>query len=272
VRALVLDGVVPPALALGPDVAPEAQRALDRIFARCAAETACGGKFPDLSGHFEELLARLDGAGAIPSGASQRLTGAELRALVRLLSYSAATAALLPVLLSEAYAGNEAPLLGQVNTTLRDLPESLSFPMSNSVVCTEDVPFLAAGAVERLEHAYLGTAIVDALRTICARWPAGAIDADFKTPVHASQPALLLSGDNDPVTPPEYGTEVIDGGLQNAAHLVGRDQGHGLVTVGCVPRLLRSFLEKPVPKALDASCLAAEPPPPFFLSLWGPAP
>jgi pimeloyl-ACP methyl ester carboxylesterase len=272
VRALVLDGVVPPALALGPDVAPEAQRALDRFFARCAAETACGGKFPDLSGHFEELLARLDGAGAIPSGASQRLTGAELRALVRLLSYSAATAALLPVLLSEAYEGNEAPLLGQVNTTLRDLPESLSFPMSNSVVCTEDVPFLAAGAVERLEHAYLGTAIVDALRTICARWPAGAIDADFKTPVHASQPALLLSGDNDPVTPPEYGTEVIDGGLQNAAHLVGRDQGHGLVTVGCVPRLLRSFLEKPVPKALDASCLAAEPPPPFFLSLWGPAP
>jgi pimeloyl-ACP methyl ester carboxylesterase len=272
VRALVLDGVVPPALALGPDVAPEAERALERIFARCATDARCGDTFPELGAHFHELLARLDGRAAAPSGAPRRLTGAELRAVVRFFSYNAATAALLPVLLSEAYSGNEAPLLGQSDTTLRDLPEALSFPMSNSVVCTEDVPFLTAGTDERLEHSYLGTAIVDALRAICARWPAGAIDADFKTPVTASQPALLLSGGNDPITPPEYAEQVIAGGLRNAVHLVGPDQGHGLVTVGCVPRLLRSFLEKPIPAELDGSCLAAEPVPPFFLSLLGPAP
>ncbi len=55
-------------------------------------------------------------------------------------------------------------------------------------------------------------------------------------------------------------------------HLVGRGQGHGLVGIGCVPRVLRSFLEEPVPAELDASCLALEPPMPFFLTLLGPAP
>ncbi len=59
-RSVVLDGVVPPELALGPDIAREAQRALDRIFARCAADDACHARFPNLPAEFRELLARLD--------------------------------------------------------------------------------------------------------------------------------------------------------------------------------------------------------------------
>jgi hypothetical protein len=39
-----------------------------------------------------------------------------------------------------------------------------------------------------------------------------------------------------------------------------------------VPRIVRSFLEGPAPAELDASCLALEPPTPFFLTLLGPAP
>jgi len=62
------------------------------------------------------------------------------------------------------------------------------------------------------------------------------------------------------------------GGVWNSAHLVGRGQGHGLVGVGCVPRILRSFLEDPAPAMLDAGCLELEPPTPFFLTLLGPAP
>ncbi len=61
------------------------------------------------------------------------------------MSYNAATVALLPVLISEAHAGNYAPLAGQARTLLRELPESLSFPMSNSVMCAEDAPFVADG-------------------------------------------------------------------------------------------------------------------------------
>jgi pimeloyl-ACP methyl ester carboxylesterase len=283
-RAVVLDGVVPPEVALGPDIAREAQRALEQIFARCAADDACHARFANLPAEFRELLARLDaapvsmpatgGSGATSdsaaTGRSGKFGAPELRALVRLLSYNAATIALLPALLHEAYAGNYAPLANQASTTLRGLPESLSFAMSNSVTCTEDAPFVAPGARAGLDGTYLGTTIVDALDAICGRWPHGAIDADFKTPVVSDRPALLLSGSNDPITPPAYAARAA-ATLSHATQLVGYDQGHGLIAIGCMPRLLRSFLEHPDQPA-DAACLAAEPPMPFFLSLLGPGP
>jgi pimeloyl-ACP methyl ester carboxylesterase len=59
VRAAILDGTVPASLALGPDVAPNAQAALDAIWRRCAAETSCATAFDDLPQRFAQLRARL---------------------------------------------------------------------------------------------------------------------------------------------------------------------------------------------------------------------
>jgi pimeloyl-ACP methyl ester carboxylesterase len=286
VRAVILDGVVPPELALGPDVAVFAQRALDKIFERCAQDTACGARFIDLPERFTALLQQLatepfrapttepsDAAEATDQASGQTAFGAaHLQALVRFMSYSGQTAALLPLLLSEAYEGNYPPLVAQANTILRGLPEALSFPMSNAVVCTEDAPFMPEQAAEGLNATYLGTAIVDALRLICARWPPGVMDEDFKTALRSDRPTLLLSGDTDPITPPEYAERVIAAGLTNSVHLIGRGQGHGLAGIGCVPRILRAFLESPVPPELAFDCLGIEPSAPFFLSLMGPAP
>jgi pimeloyl-ACP methyl ester carboxylesterase len=275
VRALVLDGVVPPTLALGPDVAREAQRALDQVFARCAAEPGCGTRFPALPLDFEALLAALDadaGAAAASPTPPRALTAPELRALVRFMSYSPATAALLPVMLHEARAGNVAPLATLADSLIDDLANSLSFPMSNAVTCTEDVPFVAPEATVGLAATYLGTSMVDGLAAICASWPRGVIDEDFKTAVVSDLPVLLLSGEYDPITPPAYAEQVKTTGLRNSVHVIGAKQGHGLVGVGCVPRILRAFLVTPDPAAVDASCLDLEPPTPFFLSLLGPAP
>ena len=59
VRSVVLDGVVPPQLTLGPEIAIEAQKALDNIFTRCAADTACAERFPNLQQSFAKLRSEL---------------------------------------------------------------------------------------------------------------------------------------------------------------------------------------------------------------------
>jgi pimeloyl-ACP methyl ester carboxylesterase len=200
------------------------------------------------------------------------LAEVDLQAVVRLMSYSAPTIALLPLVIDEAYAGNYAPLAAHADILIESLAESLSFAMHNSVVCTEDAPFFAAVESTQMDSTYLGSAVVDGLVAICNSWPAGIRDSQFKTPVISDRPALLLSGEFDPVTPPAYAERVIETGLTNARHLIGRGQGHGIAAVGCVPRLMQDFLGDPAPADLGADCIDKEMPTPLFLGFHGPSP
>jgi pimeloyl-ACP methyl ester carboxylesterase len=278
-RALILDGVVPSDVPLGPDIAVQAQRVLDQIVARCAIDSACAGRFPNLGAQIEALLTSL-GAGAVTVALSDPLTfepGTRLLTLeqftsvIRLLSYSAQTAALLPLLIDAAHAGNFAPIAAQSQMISGELGSALSLPMHNAVVCTEDVPFFQKPPATQLGSTYLGTSLVEALGAACSVWPEGAIDADLRAPLQSERPVLLLSGEADPITPPEYGDHVL-AGLVHARHLVGPGQGHGLAVAGCVPRLMRAFLENLDPETLDASCLEREQASPFFLDFSGPSP
>ena len=279
-RAVVLDGTVPADLALGPDVAGNAQAALDELFARCAADTACAERFGALEQKFQTLRERFAAGPTRIAIADPRTARPEtvelgteqLQAVVRLMSYAAPTIALLPLVIDETYAGNYEPLAAQSKLVIDSLGESLSFAMHNSVVCAEDVPFFDAAGPGAEAAGYLGDSIVAGLEAICARWPRGPIDDDFKAPVVSDRPALLLSGADDPVTPPSYANRVMAEGLKNSRHLIAPGQGHGVAAVGCVPRIIRDFLDEPNPNALAADCLEHEPPTPFFLSFQGPAP
>src|SRR6266851_2989799 len=59
VRVAVLDGVLPTSAKLIQSLAPNAQRAMDLLFAQCQAEPACGAAFPDLRACLAKLLDEL---------------------------------------------------------------------------------------------------------------------------------------------------------------------------------------------------------------------
>lgn len=279
VRTAILDGVVPAGLALGPDVAGNAEAALGRVLARCADQPACRTRFGPLADKFAALRQRLATQSSrvdfpdprSAAAASVDLGERHLQAVVRLMSYSAPTIALLPLVIDEAHAGNLAPLAAHAKILIESLADSTSFPMHNSVVCTEDAPFFGDSAPDR-GPTYLGTAILDGLAAICEAWPPGVRDADFEAGLASDRPVLLLSGELDPVTPPEYAERAIAAGLRNARHLVARGHGHGIAVVGCVPRLIEQFLAAPAPAELAAACLEREQPMPFFLGFHGPGP
>ena len=205
-RAVILDGVLPADIALGPGIALDAQHALERMFERCAGDGACSEHFPDLREHFAELNTRLGETPlaltlADPQSAEPvetRFGPAELDAAVRLLSYATDTVALLPLLLDHAADGEVAPLAAQSLMVGRDLGETLSEGMHNAVVCAEDVPYFDVDDAMRaaLQATYLGTTQVDGLAAICEVWPSGVVDPDFKTPVvsDASGAAVVRRG------------------------------------------------------------------------------
>ena len=278
-RALILDGVVPARLVLGPAIAEVSQRVFDSLVQRCAADALCNENFPDLTGRFISLSERL-AEDPLNVHLPDPLTGQEidialtarhLQVVVRLMSYIPQTSALLPLVISEAEAGRYAPLAAQAHMIIGEIEDAISFPMHNSVICTEDVSFYTGDEDAGLEDTYLGTTIVDALRAVCAEWPAGVIDDDLKEPLSSAKPVLLLSGEVDPITPPEYADEVLET-LSNARHLVGPGQGHGQAPVGCVRNIMRRFLDELEPADLPADCLERESFSPFFLDFTGPAP
>jgi len=281
-RSIVLDGVVPPQIVLGPEIATEAQAALDKIFARCAANERCNERFPDLPQAFRQVRERLEQAPVtveIPDPVTGRrepveFGTAELAGAVRLLAYSAPSVSIVPLLIHTAASGDLEPLAAQIRMIAEQMSDLLALGMHNAVMCSEDAPFYDDTDIdyEALEASYIGAIQLDAIVAMCSVWPAGPVDDDFRAPLATDIPVLLLSGDADPITPPRY-AELAMVDLGQAQHLTGRNQGHGQAAVGCTPRLIGRFVERPgrLPDE-DTGCLERSFVMPFFLDFGGPAP
>jgi len=280
VRTAILDGVVPPTEVLGLDVAADAQRAIELVMARCASDPRCRDAFPHLSQDLESVMERLETPVTVAlrhprTGEMEEVSlSREMAAYaIRLLSYSQETASLVPLLLSSAARSDLAPLAAQFLIVTARLGETMADGMGISVVCSEDFPFLEEEAIaERNRDTYLGALQTDSLKLVCPLWPRGEAPADFRTAIVSPAPVLLLSGEADPVTPPENGELTASQLGAKALHLIARDQGHIVIHRGCIPHLAAEFVETGGSENLDTSCVSKIGGQPFFLDYAGPNP
>jgi pimeloyl-ACP methyl ester carboxylesterase len=277
VRSVVLDSPVPNRVMLGEGFGGNLESALRQDFADCTAAPACTKAYGDpmqtlhklrdeLTAHPHEVTFR-DPRSFEP--VTRMLTPSRLVLVVRMFAYEPESAALLPLSIDAAAHGDFTPLLGQERLLTADLARDMNGGMSMSVICSED-----ADQVRELPEdadTMLGNRLVDGLKTQCGIWPHGAKPEDFHAPLHSGKPVLILSGSRDPVTPPKWGEEIMQG-LSNARHLVLKGQGHGVFVRGCMPKLIEQFIDNPDPGKLDASCLDRLGPTPAFVDFNGAAP
>lgn len=273
-RSVILDAVAPNALVLGQDHARNLEDALNAQFARCEADSACGKQLGDPVAHLTALRTRLQAGGLPAVDYRDPVTGEwrsespswdHLALLLRLYAYDPAASAMLPLVLKESADGRYQSLLSQARQIASGVGGSLAMGMSFSVSCTEDTE-LAVRAEDT--DTVLGSEFVEGMLAQCAQWPKGERPADFRKPLSGDVPVLALSGEFDPVTPPRYGEQVVKT-LPNGRHLMVRGQGHGVMTAGCMPKLLAQFVETTDAKAIDASCLDRLAPIPPFSGLHG---
>jgi pimeloyl-ACP methyl ester carboxylesterase len=277
VRALVLDGVVPPDLVLGSEHAKNLEAALDRQFARCEATPECLARYGRPREALATLRARL-AEGPIPVRYRHPISGeyedgtldaGALATVVRLFAYSPRTAALLPRTLARAASGEPETLLAQSRMIGELVGDQINHGMQLSVLCAEDAPRLVADPADA--DTVLGTALIEFTKAQCGVWPAGRAPDDFFAPLASDKPVLLLSGEHDPVTPPRYGEQAL-AGYPNGRHLVARGAGHNVLPVGCLPRLVARFIDTADAKGLDAGCLDDLGDTPPFTGSYGPEP
>jgi pimeloyl-ACP methyl ester carboxylesterase len=277
VRAMVLDSAVPNALAIGSEHARNLEVVLRELFTRCRASAACAERYDDPYQTLRRVQARLR---AHPQKLSLRdpytfrvqeklLTADALAQLVRIYTYSPYTAALLPYVLQQADRGEYAPLMAQAQVVVGDVAAGLSAGMALSVSCAEDADRLRADVAD--SDTVLGNSLISGLLAACPLWPHGTRPKDFGEPLRGPLPVLVLAGEHDPVTPARYGEAIVQT-LPRARLLQLAGQGHGLLAVGCVPRLVDEFIRTLDARGLDAHCLDVLAPTPPFVDANGAGP
>jgi pimeloyl-ACP methyl ester carboxylesterase len=268
-RTITLDSVAPLDWELGP---------MNLAFERCAADEACQAAFPDLSNEFDGLLA---GLAEHPEEVTLRhpttgeLTTVTLDAFtaattIQFLSYTSEMMAYVPLLIHETVAQDDYSLLAaQYLITTGSLESTLYDGLYLSVICSEDVPFYptpGSGPVD----SYLSDRTQEAIET-CQSWPTTPVPGEAKQPVLSGVPALLLSGEADPITPPSNAEDAAQY-LSNSLSLVVPGLGHNVFYRGCLPRVIADFIESGSPGGLDTACVNQIQPIPFMLNFSGSIP
>ncbi len=266
VRAVVLQGVSPTNQFMPRDFPQHTERALNGVLDECAADEACRAAFPRLRDEAKAVLERLM-RGPVEVEVKHPETGKntpvklsrDLAAeAVRYMLYQPGAAGRIPLLLHLAAQGDFAPLAEAALFYRRQIVATGSNGMYLSVTCAEDLPWIRPGEGERnAANTFLGDYRLRQQRAACELWPRAQVPKDYAGPTRADVPALILTGQWDPVTPPAYG-DAAARHLPNSLHVVVPHGGHGfggLDGLDCIRNLVADFIERGTTKGLDVSCV-----------------
>jgi pimeloyl-ACP methyl ester carboxylesterase len=262
VRVAVLDGATPLDVPIFERIAPNSQRALDLLLARCASDAACHAEFPDTATELRSLFKRLD-AGPITTNLNDPGTGEPLvvdslmaQGAIHLALISASSAARLPMAIHVASEGRW-DQIGQGPAAGSPGPAN-TLVMAETIMCSEawarfDPDQVAReGAGSYALDLKLADARVQAAR--CRYFGGGVVPQDDAAPVRSTVPVLWVVGEADPQDPPANLTAV-PSQLPSSRIVVVPGQGHTVGHLGCMPSIIAVFLDAGSAAGLDTSCL-----------------
>lgn len=272
VRSVVLDSVYPPQASLDTEAAANAERALNLLFERCAADTDCNAAYPDLKTVFYATAAQLDTNPISFDQVSQQthktvtvlINGDRMINLVIYLLYYDYMLPYIPKWIYEFYYGHAASdfMLTGYMYYFTFSNEISSEGMRLSVQCGEETSFSSAQAIEAA-NAAVEPRLAEAVNqwwyfAMCSAWnvkPAAAIE---NQPVVSDIPTLLLTGDMDPGTSPAWGTSTAKN-LSNSYYFEFPWASHWLIYRGspaadCAQSMMSAFIADPT-SAPDSTCM-----------------
>ncbi len=269
-RSVVLDAVYPPDVDLYMESPANYERALDRLFEACAANEVCEAAYPNMRAELLDTVARLN-ATPIRREVEDRYTGESheawmngdtILALTFQLLYDSRLRYLLPQQIHAASQGDYAAF-EQARHALLRLASVSSRGMLFSVQCHDELAFSSRAAFEaeltrhpQIAGMYAHSLLGGLAYRVCEEWGAGQADPSANQPVYSDVPTLLMTGEFDPVTPPDWGRQAA-ATLTNAYFFEYPGLGHGASGAeGCPRQMFLAFLEAPSAEP-DGACIAA---------------
>ena len=268
IRSVILDSAFPPDVDFYPSIVPNAERAFGKLFDECAANPTCSGAYPDLESKLYEVAALLDenpGRTTVLNPFTRQthevvVTGDRLVDTVFNALYVKDFIPLLPELIYDA-GEYEFDTFEIIFGTILGQIDFGSTGMYFSVNCADEAPFSSQERVEassRLHPRLAPFLEPDTLFDVCSFWGTNATPGLKEGGIPGHIPTLILAGEFDPITPPEWGRRAAS--VLAAGHLVEfPSAAHGVVnSSGCSLDITLEFLRSPDEQP-DDSCVAELP-------------
>lgn len=266
IRSVILDSTYPPQVNAYETRVANAETALNGLFKNCAQNSVCNYTYPDLESIFEDLLDTLDQEPVqvlvdnpnTGESSAIYLDGRQMAKLIFEAMYRSETLERIPYVIYEVHYGDYEAIAG----LLFPRTQALYYPSPSprleqsegayySVECREEVSFnrfaTAEGTVQQSGSTFSRHLLpaVETIFDICSLWKSGKAHALENEAVLSTVPALVMAGQFDPVTPPEWSQQVALN-LSNSYTFIFPGEGHSVLETGtCPQQVMANFLKDP---------------------------
>lgn len=275
-HSVIIDSINPPQTNYS-QVPANYERALSVLFRDCAADITCNTTYPNLEQIFYDTIAQLNETPATfdvidPTTQRERevrLDGDSFAGYIFEALYATEILPSLPQNIYDVHDGDTNFLSLWTLLKLAQL-DAISTGMNYAVQCTEELPFdsteTLTSVLDETNPALQGFArrggIDPSQAEVCAAWNTAAPNPLENEIVTSDVPTLVVSGDYDPITPPQNGIDTA-AALSNAYFFEFPGTGHGVIPSNeCALSIAQAFLNDPTTEP-DSACIADVKPPVF---------
>jgi pimeloyl-ACP methyl ester carboxylesterase len=236
VRSVVLIAPAPLASSVLDNYELSGRRALDAVVQGCLADAACRRTFPAVAAQ----------VAALRNGLRDRFEQFGLQVLL----YSSSTANAIPLIADRAAAGDGSVLETAIQQVRTSLLPRLALGLNLAVFCSEELSYREPGVRDR--RSFVREEYEDA----CRGWPQAALVPDYRSVVRLDIPALVIAGERDPATPPQW-AQLAAGQFTTSQVVIVPGEGHLLNRLeACVGKMTREFIDS---GRANASCSRISP-------------
>jgi len=259
VRSAILDSNVPIGLPLHGKVIKGYARSLNLIFKDCENDPECNKAYPELKIRFLQFLDELDtNPFIINMNKDQKiyLNREEINSIIFTMLYNENIYKDIPILLETIINRDDTPFKLMV-PRFREMTKDginmlavVSFVYDWKIFQEEVVKDLSKTNNKNFKYKFS-----DALLAYFIQDQRFKLDSLAAIPIKSSVPTLILAGNYDPITPPEF-SQFLRKSFTNHYYYEAKRVGHGVTLTGCGKKILSAFFDNPNQEP-DFSCFEA---------------
>ncbi len=247
VRAVILDSNCPMGFSMQGNLNYTFAASLDHVLEDCVQNAACNSKFPNLKGRFFDFLDSLENDPLIVfNGESQvAFNREEVNAVIHQILYDRPNYKDIPLLLEHFIdrdviaINNLLPMMQTIVISNFNAVGLINFVYDwkafQKPATQTYLKSLKTKSDYNLSHFYMDFYMKD------NRFKSDSLEA---IPIKSSVPALILAGEYDPITPPEW-SQRMRSSFENNYYYEFKKTGHGVAPSPAGEQLFTSFLNDP---------------------------